>query len=175
MTDYPTDFKNALAQQVRVRLFEEGVPRIKKCLAQLSEEEVWHRPNENLVSVGNLILHLHGNVRQWIVVGLGGRKDTRIRQEEFDEKGPIAHDVLIEKLENVMAEVEEVLQEITPDDLLKIRSVQGLFTESGVSILVHVIEHFSYHVGQITWHTKLIKNMDMGYYAEMDLDGHSDQ
>ncbi len=172
MTNYSNEFRNALAHQVRVRLFEEGVPRIKKCLSLLSEEEVWQRPNENLVSIGNLVLHLCGNVRQWLVCGIGGRKDTRIRQIEFDEKGPIPNEKLIADLEKVMAEVEEVLSEIQPEDLLAIRSVQGLFTESGVSILVHVVEHFSYHVGQITWQTKLLKNIDVGYYASMDLDGH---
>ena len=173
MTNYSNEFRNALAHQVRVRLFEEGVPRIKKCLSELNEEEVWQRPNENLVSIGNLILHLCGNVRQWLVCGIGCREDTRVRQTEFDEKGPIPNEELIVKLESVMAEVEEVLSEIQPEDLLAIRSVQGLFTESGISILVHVVEHFSYHVGQITWQTKLLKNIDVGYYATMDLDGHS--
>ena len=172
MESYPREFKNALAHQVRVRLFEEGVPRIKKCLSELTEEETWQRPNENLVSVGNLVLHLCGNVRQWIVAGLGGREDTRIRQTEFDEKGPIPSEKLIAELEKVMAEVEEVLQELQPEDLLAIRSVQGLFTESGISILVHVMEHFSYHVGQITWYTKQVKNIDVGYYAGLDLAGH---
>ena len=172
MESYPREFKNALAHQVRVRLFEEGVPRIKKCLSELTEKEIWQRPNENLASVGNLVLHLCGNVRQWIVAGLGGREDTRIRQTEFDEKGPIPSQKLIADLEAVMAEVEEVLQELQPEDLLAIRSVQGLFTESGISILVHVMEHFSYHVGQITWYTKQVKNIDVGYYAGLDLAGH---
>lgn len=171
MTTYPEDFKNALAQQVRVRLFEEGVPRIKKCLAQLSTEEIWHRPNENLVSIGNLVLHLCGNVRQWVVAGLGDRKDTRVRQIEFNTTGPISTEKLLSDLEHVMTEVEEVLNEISPEDLLKIRKVQGIFEETGISILVHVVEHFSYHVGQITRDTKMIRNMDMGYYGGMDLDG----
>lgn len=170
MTTYPEDFKNALTDQVRVRLFEEGVPRIKKCLAQLSEEEIWRRPNENLASIGNLVLHLCGNVKQWIVAGLGGRKDTRVRQIEFDTIGPISNEKLITELEKVMTQVEEVLIEISPEDLLKVRKVQGIFEETGISILVHVVEHFSYHVGQITRDTKMIRNMDLGYYEEMDLD-----
>ena len=169
MPQYQEKYKNALIEQVRIRLYEEGVPRIKKCLAQLSNEEIWHRPNENLVSVGNLVLHLCGNVRQWIVAGLGGRADTRNRSFEFDTMNPLPSEELILKLEGVMQEVEEVLIELTPDDLLKIRTVQNLFTENGVSILVHVIEHFSYHVGQITWYTKLVKNIDIGYYSDLDL------
>lgn len=169
--NYPEDFKNALTDQVRFRLFEEGVPRIKKCLAQLSDEEIWHRPNENLVSIGNLVLHLCGNVRQWIVAGLGKRKDTRFRQLEFDEIGPVATEKLIADLEKVMAEVETVLTEVTPDSLLEKHLVQGIFEETGVSILVHVVEHFSYHVGQIARDTKMIKNMDVEFYGGIDLDG----
>ena len=172
MESYPREIKKALSHQVRVRLFEEGVPRIKKCLSELTEEEVWNRPNENLVSIGNLVLHLCGNVRQWLVAGLGGREDTRVRHLEFEEKGPIPSEKLIADLEKVMAEVEEVLQDLQPEDLLAIRSVQGLFTESGISILVHVMEHFSYHVGQITWHTKQVKNIDLGYYSGLELGGH---
>ena len=167
--NYPDNFKEILLNQVRIRLFEEGMPRINKCLAQLTEEEIWHRPNENLVSIGNLVLHLGGNVRQWIVTGLGGRPDTRERQKEFDEQGPLPSDYIFGKLEKVMEEVEEVLQELTPEDLLKPRKVQGIFDETGISILVHVIEHFSYHVGQITRDTKRIRNMDMEYYGGMDL------
>lgn len=171
MSTYPEDFKNALTNQVRVRLFEEGVPRIKKCLAQLSAEEIWHRPNDNLVSIGNLVLHLCGNVRQWIVAGLGGKKDTRVRQVEFDTTVPISTEKLLADLGKVMEEVEEVLNEVSPEELLKSRKVQGIFEETGVSILVHVVEHFSYHVGQITRDTKMIRNMDIGYYSNMNLDG----
>ena len=169
--NYPENFKNALTDQVRVRLFEEGVPRIKKCLAQLSDEEIWHRPNENLVSIGNLVLHLCGNVRQWIVAGLGKRKDTRTRQIEFDTVGPVSVEKMLADMGKVMMEVEEVLTEISPDDLLKKRKVQGIYDETGVSILVHVVEHFSYHVGQITRDTKMIRNIDIGYYAGLDLEG----
>ena len=169
MTTYPEDFKNALTDQVRIRLFEEGIPRIKKCLAQLSEEEIWHRPNDNLVSIGNLVLHLSGNVRQWIVSGLGGRKDIRVRDVEFETTKSISNEKLLGDLEKVMAEVEEVLNEISPEDLLKSRKVQGIFEETGLSILVHVVEHFSYHVGQISRDTKRIRNMDLKYYGGMDL------
>lgn len=169
MENYPEKVLEAMVAQVKFRLQEEGVPRIKKCLAQLTLEEVWFRPNENVVSVGNLILHLCGNLRQWVLTGLGGAPDHRVRQDEFDERGPIPVETLLRDLDEVMRQLNEVLDKLTPDDLLRIRAVQGLFKESGLSVLVHVTEHFSYHVGQITYFTKIRKDMDLDYYGGMDL------
>lgn len=169
MENYPEKVLEAMVAQVKFRLQEESVPRIKKCLAQLTLEEVWFRPNENVVSVGNLILHLCGNLRQWVLTGLGGAPDHRVRQDEFDERGPIPVETLLRDLDEVMRQLNEVLDKLTPDDLLRIRAVQGLFEESGLSVLVHVTEHFSYHVGQITYFTKIRKDMDLDYYGGMDL------
>lgn len=170
--DHQEIFRNLLIAETRRRLIGEGVPRIKKCLAELSETEIWHRPNEQSNSVGNLVLHLCGNVRQWVLTGLGKQPDTRQRQAEFDEKGPVPTEELIHRLENVMIEVEKVLDDLTASQLLQTVNVQG-FSETGVSVLVHVVEHFSYHVGQITYFTKWKKNMDTGYYRGMDLEATS--
>ncbi len=169
MKDYKNQFKDSMVSEVKRRLFDEGVPRIKKSLGQLTAEEIWFRPNENVVSVGNLVLHLCGNVRQWIVTGLGGVEDVRERQKEFDEKGPIPVKQLLRKLDVVMVDVEKTLEVLSPEDLLQVRSVQGIFEESGLSILVHVTEHFSYHVGQITYFVKTRKSVDLEYYGGMDL------
>jgi len=158
----------ALIAECRRRLFDESVPRLKTCLSLLSEDEVWFRPNEETVSVGNLVLHLCGNVRQWIVSALGGVTDTRKRAQEFAEPGPIATSVLLEKLDQTMADVSRVLKEIDPATLLETRKVQG-FDESGVSILVHVVEHFSYHVGQISYIVKSRKALDLKYYDGIEL------
>ena len=161
--------KDLLVAEVRRRLMEEGVPRIEKCLAELSLDEVWYRPNENSNSMGNLVLHLCGNVRQWLVSGLGGAKDTRQRSAEFSEKGPVPKDVLLENLQQVMAEVDKVLDQVKGEDLTKTFEIQG-FKESGLSILVHVVEHFSYHVGQMTYFVKWRKDIDTAYYGGLDLD-----
>ena len=158
----------ALIAECRRRLFEESVPRIKKCLALLDEEELWLRPNSETVGVGNLVLHLCGNVRQWLVSGLGGAADTRERAKEFSEAGPIPAPELLSKLDAVMAEARRVLDRLTPDDLVRSRPVQG-FEETGVGILLHVVEHFSYHVGQISLFVKLRKEVDLQYYAGVDL------
>lgn len=168
MDIFPELLHAGIITEVKRRLFDESVPRIKKCLAELSEEDVWYRPNEASNSVGNLVLHLCGNVQQWIVSGLGQAEDIRERDSEFAERGPLPHDHLIHLLETTMEAVSQTLDQTQPRDLLKVYTVQG-FEEKGISILVHVVEHFSYHVGQITYFTKWKKAKDMGYYAGLDL------
>lgn len=151
------------------RLFEESYPRIEKCIGELSTAEIWARPNENSNSVGNLILHLCGNVRQWVLSGIDEQEDVRQRQSEFDERGPVANEVLFEKLALLKADVNEAFARITPEKLCSEIEVQG-FKESGISILIHIVEHFSFHVGQITYYTKMVKDMDLKYYGDLDLE-----
>jgi len=157
-----------LISEAERRLIYEGLNRIKKCLSGLTDEEIWWRPNEQSNSVGNLLLHLAGNVRQWVLTGIGNQEDTRERDKEFSETGPIPTEALILQLEAVLNETLAFLQKLKTADLVKDYSVQG-FRETGVSILIHVIEHFSYHVGQITYFVKANKNLDTGYYSGIDL------
>lgn len=170
--NYPQAFCAALQNEVCRRLFEESFPRLKQCLATLSEAEIWYRPNEHSNSVGNLVLHLCGNARQWIVSGLGGMPDLRKRQEEFDEQDPVATVELEAMLAMLEKDIRQVLSGLSPDDLLRERPVQ-IYQESGLSILIHVVEHFSYHVGQIVYFVKARKNKDMDFYAGQDLGGTS--
>ncbi len=155
--------------EIKRRLFEENVFRLKKCLAELTDEQIWYRPNMASNSVGNLVLHLHGNVRQWVVAGLGKNKDVRERQEEFDEQGPVPVAKMLADIDQLMLEVDAILDNTIVADLLEVRNVQG-FQESGLSILVHITEHFSYHVGQMTYIVKMLKVKDMGYYDGHDLE-----
>lgn len=150
------------------RVMGESIPRIKKCLDLLNEKEVWHRPNENIVSIGNLILHLCGNARQWILSGVGGQIDHRDRDSEFEEKGPIAKAQLVVQMNQLAEELRIVLHALKPQDLLEKRPVQ-IYEETVLSMLIHVIEHFSYHTGQITFITKWLKNVDTQYYGGIDL------
>ena len=158
----------ALVRESKRRLFEESLPRIRTCLAQLSVDEIWARPNEQTVSAGNLVLHLAGNVRQYVVAALGGVPDVRERQGEFDEKGPMATADLLARLERTMTEASGVIDRLDSAMLLRTYRVQG-FVESGLSILVHVVEHFSYHTGQIAYIVKSRKNVDLGFYRGKDL------
>ena len=158
----------ALIRECRRRIYDESLPRIRKCLAQMSVEEIWSRPNEQTVSAGNLVLHLAGNVRQYIVATLGGLPDLRERQKEFDAAGPMPTAELLAHLEQSLADASAVLDRLDPTKLLETHRVQG-FVESGLSILVHVAEHLSYHTGQIAYIVKSRKNVDLGFYRGKDL------
>jgi len=149
--------------------FELGYPRIDNCLNRLTEEQIWQRPNGISNSIGNLILHLCGNIRQYIVSGLGENEDIRQRSLEFSTTGGITKAALLAKLKETCQEAAAVIQSCTTENLMKKRIVQG-FDITGMGIVVHVVEHYSYHVGQIAFHTKQLTAEDLGFYADMDLD-----
>lgn len=159
---------DALVVEVKRRLLGESLPRLRACLERLSEEALWRRPNANTPSAGNLIVHLCGNARQWIVAGLGGAEDGRDRAAEFAEEARRPKTELASLLERTMADVAATLDGLDPADLLRPRRVQ-IYDETGLSILVHVVEHFSYHVGQVTYIVKSTQDVDLGYYKGEDL------
>ena len=158
----------ALRRESRWRLLEESLPRIRKCLGELAEEEIWLRPNEESNSVGNLVLHLCGNVGQYVLSGLGGATDDRERPKEFSERGPIPRVELLERLNRTMEEAGRVIDRLDAAKLLKKRVVQG-FDYDGLGILIHVVEHFSYHTGQMAYFVKARKGIDLGFYRGVNL------
>ncbi len=166
--DHLTWFR-LLMSEVRRRLFAESFARLRKCLDMLDEAQIWWRPNEQTNSVGNLTLHVCGNARQWICAGLGGQPDQRQRQAEFDERGPIARAQLLAMIDQLQTDLDDALERLTPEDICQYHYVQT-FEESGMSILIHVVEHFSYHVGQITLLTKQLTGRDTGYYKGIPLE-----
>ncbi len=91
---------------------DSALGRIKHCLGQLNDEQVWHRSQPGLNSIGNLVLHLCGNLRQWVVAGLGGAPDVRNRPAEFAEAGPVPKDVLLDRLEAVVEDAKRVLASV---------------------------------------------------------------
>jgi uncharacterized damage-inducible protein DinB len=149
-----TDLTSPVMEEVRRVLVEVYPPRIARCLKQLSEEEIWWRPNTASNSVGNLVLHLQGNVRQWIIAGLGGQPDRRDRDREFAETGPIPRRMLLASLRKTAKEAEEVLGNLSKRDLLRRFSIQG-YNVTGLQAVCHVAEHFAFHAGQIIFVTKL--------------------
>ena len=134
--DYKEQILEELKKETRRRLIDENFTRLKKCLSLLSEQEIWYCPNENTVSVGNLVLHLCGNIRQWLLSGIGDEPDTRERQKEFDETGPVPVEELLAKMQNALTEVDQLLDRISPEVLVEKKKVQG-FDESGMSIIWH--------------------------------------
>lgn len=160
--------REALVAEVLHRLYDESVPRILKCLDQLTNDQVWWRPNESSNSIGNLVLHLCGNVSQWIDSGLGGNSDHRTRQAEFDQRHGIERAELKNTLIVTMEKVKPVISQLPVSELLRQRPVQT-FEESGLTILVHVTEHFSYHTGQIAYITKMLSDKPLGFYDGITL------
>jgi uncharacterized damage-inducible protein DinB len=149
-------------RQWRSRLGERFLPRIVDCLGQLSEEEIWWRPNDASNSIGNLVLHLCGNMRQWIISGLGGAADIRERDREFSERGPIARGELREELQHTVRQACGVLARLKPGDLTRRRRIQQ-FDVTGYEAAAQVIEHVAYHLGQIIYVTKLKRAKDLGF------------
>jgi len=157
-----------IQNEFKRRVYEESYNRIQNCLDRLDYDEVWKKPNKNSNSIGNLILHLIGNARQYICSGIGHQMDTRERDKEFVLESVCSKEELVERLRQLRVEIEKVIEEIDREDLTKKYMVQG-FRETGMSIIIHVIEHFSYHTGQIALYTKLMKDEDLGFYAGLDL------
>ncbi len=155
------------------RIYDESVWRIEKILDMISEQEIWFRPNDQSNSIGHLIIHLCGNVTQWIGSGIGGMPDLRERHLEFNPSDQPNKDILLTKLHALRPLTDRALSTLYDDgDLLNARSVQG-YDETVLSILIHVIEHFSYHTGQIAIIAKYIKGVDLGFYAGQDLNAKS--
>lgn len=154
---------DAFIAKARQLLNEDYLPKIERCLEQLSDEEVWRRANEESNSIGNLLLHLAGNVRQWIVCGIGGAADARVRQQEFDERSLIPKTELLAKLKATLAEVDATLAGFETSRILEQRRIQG-FDVSVLDAIFHVVEHFSMHTGQIILLTKMLKSVDLKFY-----------
>jgi len=167
--DLSDRIKDAVISDVKVRIFEECFPRIEQCLEELTIEQIWHKPNRNSNSVGNLVLHICGNIRQYCMTGIGGHTDIRKRNLEFSEKGPFPKADLKLKMKNLLMDISPVLDSIESKVMIEERKVQG-FTMNVTSILIHVTEHLSYHTGQIAYYTKQVKNIDLKFYGDMNLD-----
>lgn len=159
-----------LKDEFNLRIYEESVWRIGKVLGGLEEKDVWYRPNDQSNSIGHLILHLEGNVTQWIGSGIGGNEDLRERELEFTTKDLPTKENLLDRLIRLKTEITDpALAKIgSESDLVNGRQVQG-FETTVLSIIVHVIEHFSYHTGQIAVISKYMKGKDLGFYAGIDL------
>ena len=147
---------------------EENIRMIHIAFSKSTNEDIWQTQNEVLNTPGNLILHLCGNMTQYIISGLGIQPDTRDRDSEFEKQGDYSIDQLLEKLTTTVYRVKEVIQKATDEQLLTMYTVQG-FELSGMGLILHIVEHFSYHTGQIAFQVKLNTNKQLGFYDGMDL------
>jgi uncharacterized damage-inducible protein DinB len=146
----------------RHSLARHHAPRIERCLRLLTAKQIWWRPNARSNSVGNLALHLAGNVRQWIIAGLGGKPFERDRNREFAERGPVPRQRLITQLRSTVRDACRVIARLSERDLRRLHPIQG-FEVSGLRALLHVTEHFAFHTGQVIAITKQLTGKDLGF------------
>ena len=138
----------------RYYLSTEYRTKLRCAVEALPADALWWRPNEQSNSVGNLLLHLDGNVSQWILSGVDGAPDSRNRAAEFAARsGPTADDLLA-NLERTLAEVDQVLAKLSCASLFERRTIQGRDVTVFEAVL-HVVEHFSMHLGQVILIAKL--------------------
>lgn len=156
----------------RHKLLEQYWPRLRACVESLSDEQVWWRPNESSNSIGNLALHLNGNVGQWLVASFNRLEDRRDRPAEFNAQGGISAAALLAKLGTTMEQASEVLSRLTEADLLAPFDIQG-YHVTGLDAVYQVVEHFGLHYGQILYITKMLRGEDLAFYRNLSQTGRS--
>ncbi len=167
MTSEARQLAAGVAQEFRRRVLEEYVPRIRQCVSLLDEEQLWHRPSSHNNSVANLLLHLDGNTRQWILAGIGGQGDQRDRDGEFAAQqapGNPSGEELMARLAATVEAAVAVVDQLGPTDLLGVRRFQSRWDHTCLSAILHVLEHFSGHAGQIYAYTKQTLDIDLNFW-----------
>ncbi len=158
-----TEASQVFIAKARSLLSEDYLPKIERCLDELSDEQIWWRANSESNSIGNLLLHMAGNARQWIVSSIGNAPDERVRQQEFDERSLIPRAELLSRLRTTIDEADRVLARLDPATLLDHRQIQG-YDVTVLEAIFHVVEHFSMHTGQIILLTKMLAGKDLAFY-----------
>jgi uncharacterized damage-inducible protein DinB len=163
LTALETSVASEFIRLARHQLAKEYLPKIQRCLTSLGEGDIWWRAHETNNSVGNLILHVCGNVRQWIVSGIGGERDARDRPAEFAAKGPMSKEALLERLKSTLQDADRSLANFDLGRLPEKRRIQS-YDVTCFEAIFHVVEHFSGHVGQIIYITKQRTGKDLRFY-----------
>ena len=147
----------------RAYFAEDYLPKIERCLELLTDEQIWWRAKPQSNSIGNLLLHLSGNVRQWIVCGVGGARDERDRDSEFAQRDMLPRDELLARLKQTLSEADAALAKFDAAKLMERHLIQGCDV-TALSAIFHVVEHFSMHTGQIIMMAKMFAEVDLGFY-----------
>jgi uncharacterized damage-inducible protein DinB len=148
-----TETAQTFLTESRRYLRDEYPASIDRAISSLTDEQIWWRPNEASNSIGNLMLHLAGSTRHWIVAGIGRQPNERNRQQEFDERRPVPRHELLARLTTVVAEADAVLASLEEGELNEARPIHGSDT-TAMKVIFHIVEHFSMHTGQIQWIAK---------------------
>jgi hypothetical protein len=157
----------------RQKLLGQYWPRLRQSVESLTDEQVWWRPNAASNSIGNLILHLNGNVTQWLVESFNREEDKRNRPAEFAAEGGLTAAKLLAKLGATMERATQVLDRLTVEELLAPYEIQGYHVH-GLDAVYQVVEHFGLHYGQIAYITKSLTDRDLGFYKDLTKTGRAD-
>ena len=136
------------------QLLTQSLHKLRHCLNQLSQDQIWWRPAPGLNSIGNLVLHLCGNLNQWAVSGITGARDERRRDAEFEADQSHSRAELLSLLEQGVQRAREVLETLSAANLLEPRTIQG-FSVSVLGAIAHTVPHFVGHTHQIIYLTRL--------------------
>jgi uncharacterized damage-inducible protein DinB len=159
------DLASSFIERSRHFLTHEYRTKLRLAVESLPPDALWWRANEQSNSVGNLLLHLAGNVRQWIVSGIGGATDNRYRAAEFDARAGADAATLLAALDAVLDDADAVLARLTAADLMSSRMIQGRDVNV-LEAVYHVVEHFSGHVGQIILIAKMQQPGAIRFYED---------
>jgi uncharacterized damage-inducible protein DinB len=157
----------SLFLECAARKLREFTGRIEVCLGKLNEDQIWARGHENENAVGNLVLHLTGNVRQWIISTFSDKPDTRVRHREFDTRGGIPTAELAAGLRATVDEAARIIAALNTTRLEATWTIQN-YKVSGVENVFHVVEHFAQHTAQIMFITKALTSEDLGFFAHLN-------
>jgi uncharacterized damage-inducible protein DinB len=149
-----------------IRKLRQLANRIDDCLAKLTAEQIWARASDEQNAIGNLVLHLCGNIRQWIGFGVAGKPDIRVRDREFAARGDIEPSELRERLKAAVEEAVAGLEGVSSERLAETMKVQA-YEVPVLEAIYHVVEHFSQHTGQIIFATRLLTGTDLAFYAHL--------
>ena len=147
---------------------EENLRMVLICFDKITEIDLWNKPSKKGVAFGNQIIHIVGNMTQYLISALGEKKVNRERDKEFIIDKSMSKKSLKNMLSLTIKESKKTINKLSVENLLKTRKVQ-VYTLSGIGCLIHAVEHFSYHTGQIALLTKNITNNDLGFYNGIDL------
>jgi Protein of unknown function (DUF1572)/Clp amino terminal domain, pathogenicity island component len=136
------------------------VKDLRACVGRLTDAQIWERHGAHENAVGNLVLHLCGNMRQWVMHGIGGVKDVRVRDAEFSADGGLAGPALIELFESTVAEARGVIASLPAERLVE-RITPQTHEVSVLGAIYQVVGHVQQHVGQIILLTKQMTRQDL--------------
>jgi uncharacterized damage-inducible protein DinB len=140
--------------------------RIDTCLGKLNEDQIWARGHENQNAIGNLVLHLAGNVNQWILESFGSVPLRRDRDGEFAARGGFTGAQLTTKLNAIVERATAIVANLTTEQLTATYTIQN-YPVTGVDAVYHVVEHFAQHTAQIIFATKMLTSDDLGFYRHL--------